>query len=258
MPEAPRIAVFAAHPDDETIGMGARLTELREPWIVHVTDGAPRDMQDATAYGFHTREEYARARRAELLAALELAGIGEDRTCSLGVADQEASYDLARLAWRVADFIRDFRPGIVFAPPYEGGHPDHDATAFAVHLACRLVEPAPAIHEYTLYHCRGGSLAAFEFLPYDGCAVETLELSPGQRGRKCRMIECFRTQRNTLRPFGVEIERRRPAPAYDFCLPPRAGCIYYDSFPWGITSGEWMVKAREALDRLGLTTRGGV
>lgn len=252
MPEAPRVAVIAAHPDDETIGMGAYLAELRDPWIVHVTDGAPRDMRDATAYGFRTREEYASARHAELVAALELAGIREERACGLAVADQEASYDLAWLAWRIADVIRDFQPDIVFAPPYEGGHPDHDATAFAVHAACRLVEARPAIHEYTLYHCRGGSLAASEFLPYDGCPVETYQLSPGQRELKRRMVDCFHTQRETLRPFGTEIERRRPAPAYDFTCPPRAGCIYYDAFPWGIQSGAWLENACAALDALGL------
>jgi LmbE family N-acetylglucosaminyl deacetylase len=253
MPEPLRVAVFAAHPDDETIGMGAHLADLRDPWIVHVTDGAPRDLRDATAHGFRTREEYACARRGELISALELAGVGQERTCSLGVADQEASRDLAWLAWRVADFFRDFRPAIVFAPPYEGGHPDHDATAFAVHAACRLAASPPAVYEYSLYHCRGGAMAPLEFLPCEGSEDETFVLSPEQRRRKRRMIECFRTQRETLRPFGVDLERRRPAPAYDFAQPPKAGCIYYDAFPWGITSVAWLENARAALGSLGLS-----
>lgn len=41
----------AAHPDDETVGMGATLYRLREAAIIHVTDGAPRDMRDARAQG---------------------------------------------------------------------------------------------------------------------------------------------------------------------------------------------------------------
>ncbi|MGE5647491.1 MAG: PIG-L deacetylase family protein [Acidobacteriota bacterium] len=242
--------VFAPHPDDETIGMGARLAALHDPWIVHVTEGAPRDMTDARAHGFRTREQYAGARRRELLAALDVAGIGPERTRSLGVGDQEASHDLAGLALRIADLLRELRPDTVYAPPYEGGHPDHDATAFAVHAACRLVGRAPAIREYALYHCRGGSMAVCEFLPYDGCPVETIELTPAQSEAKRRMLDCFRTQRETLRAFGTAVERSRPAPDYNFCHPPRAGCIYYDTFPWGISSWCWLEKARAALARL--------
>ena len=44
-----RVAVVAAHPDDETIGAGASLGLLRTPVLVHVTDGAPRSGHDARA-----------------------------------------------------------------------------------------------------------------------------------------------------------------------------------------------------------------
>jgi N-acetylglucosamine malate deacetylase 2 len=252
MPEDGRLAIVAAHPDDETIGLGARLADLDEPWIFHITDGAPRDMRDATAHGFRTREEYARARRRELVEALALAGIPEERCLSGEVADQEGSSDLAGLARLLADFLREYRPALVFAPAYEGGHPDHDAAAFAVHAACRLVERPPAIQEYTLYHCSEGALVAFEFLPYAGVEVETAVLSASERERKRQMLDCFATQRETLGQFGVEVERRRPAPAYDFSQPPRAGCIYYDQFPWGIRSEAWLENARAATAALGL------
>jgi N-acetylglucosamine malate deacetylase 2 len=253
MPEGGCVALVAAHPDDETIGLGARLADLDEPWVFHVTDGAPRDMRDAAAHGFATREDYARARREELIEALTLAGIPEERCLSGGVADQEGSCDLAGLARLLIDFLREYRPARIFAPAYEGGHPDHDATAFAVHAACRLVDRPPEIYEYSLYHCRQGSLVAFEFLPYAGVEVETLVLSACERERKRRMIDCFATQRETLAQFGVEIERRRPAPAYDFSLPPRAECIYYDRFPWGIRSDAWLENARAASAALGLS-----
>ena len=252
MPEPAGAVIFAAHPDDETIGVGAQLPTLPGVHIVHVTDGAPRDLKDAAANGFRTREEYAAARHEELMAALALAGIKEDRTCAIGVVDQEASYDLAWLAYRIADLMDVYAPAIVLAPAYEGGHPDHDATAFAVHAACRFVERPPRIEEYALYHCRDGAMIVSEFPAGNGCEVTTIELSAGQRDLKRRMIECFRTQRETLAPFGVTVERRRVAPAYDFGEPPPASCIYYDMFPWGIRSDAWREKARAALEAVGL------
>ena len=58
--------VLAAHPDDEVLGLGGQLSKLEKLYIAHATDGAPRDMIDASAKGFSTREAYAAARRREL------------------------------------------------------------------------------------------------------------------------------------------------------------------------------------------------
>ncbi len=243
--------IVAAHPDDEVVGLGGQLPGFRDPCIVHVTDGAPRDMRDARAHGFTTRDQYARARRAELLAALELAGIPENRTRPLGFADQEASRAMPEIAARLRDLLAELHPEIVYTHPYEGGHPDHDATAFAVHAACRMLPHPPAIYEFTSYHARGSGLAAYEFLPYAECEETMVTLSFDDQARKRRMLDCFVTQFETLRPFYGGIERRRPAPRYDFTAPPHAGTLYYDRFSWGVRSGEWLALAREALDALG-------
>src|SRR5438045_3981695 len=91
------VIVVAAHPDDETIGVGGLLPRLHNPVVVHVTDGAPRNPADARAAGCPTREDYARLRREELLAALEIAGIPPEKTRTLNIVDQEASVEMAYL-----------------------------------------------------------------------------------------------------------------------------------------------------------------
>src|SRR5687768_18016133 len=85
-----RVLIVSPHPDDEVIGAGARLPHLSGATVVQVTDGSPRDLRDAGANGFSTREDYAAARREELQAALGLAG--QIETIHLEVPDQEASF----------------------------------------------------------------------------------------------------------------------------------------------------------------------
>lgn len=250
------VMVVAAHPDDESLGAAGRMAVLRNPWIVHVTDGAPKDMQDAAEAGLATREEYAKARREELAAALRLVGIGMDRTRWLGVVDQEASLNMAGLAHRIADLFQELAPDLVLTHPYEGGHPDHDATAFAVHAARELLvprgQPAPELIEFTSYHDQNGGMSFFEFLPCEGCEVRTMVLSPQVRELKRRMIACFATQQTTIAPFPVELERFRTAPHYDFTVPPHSGILFYERHDWGMAGERWRDLAGMARRELGL------
>ncbi|MEO5568891.1 MAG: hypothetical protein ABIR92_10385, partial [Gemmatimonadaceae bacterium] len=61
--------------------------------------------------------------------------------------------------------------------PYEGGHSDHDSTAFAVHLATGMLlregRRAPIILELTSYHNYGGARRLFSFLPFANSRVKT-------------------------------------------------------------------------------------
>jgi LmbE family N-acetylglucosaminyl deacetylase len=255
---APPTLVLAAHPDDEVIGAGARLPRLRGAALfAHVTDGAPVDDKDARANGFASREEYARARRRELMAALSLAGLDESSTRELGLVDQEASLRLASLAGRVAHLLHELRPSLLLTHPYEGGHPDHDATAFAAHAACRLLEragePAPALVEMTSYHNGPGGIQPGVFLPAAGCEETSLVLSNAERAFKQRLLECFPTQRQTLQYFSTDVEKFRRAPRYDFTRPPHDGTLFYEQFSWGMTGHRFRALAGAAMHELGLS-----
>jgi len=52
---APSAMAVVAHPDDETVGAGALLDRLDDVVVVHVTDGAPRDLADARSAGWRAR-----------------------------------------------------------------------------------------------------------------------------------------------------------------------------------------------------------
>ena len=66
------------------------------------------------------------------------------------------------------------------------------------------------------------------------------------------MLDRHATQRLTLAPFTLAVERFRAAPAYDFRQLPNGGRLFYETMPLGLDGGEWLDLARAALDELGL------
>lgn len=253
----PATLVVVAHPDDETVGAGSRLRRLAAAHFVYVTDGAPRDGADAARHGL-TPSGYARARSGELAAVLALCGIGADRIVQLGCADQQAALDLAGLSERIAQLLLRYDTRAVLTQAYEGGHPDHDATAFAVHAAAALLrargEPAPEIVEMAGYHLGPGGVVTCAFLPHahaDADAV-VVPLAPDEQESKRALVAGFATQQETLRMFPLHTECFRPAPRYDFTRPPHAGPLHYERFPWGMTGERFRALAAEALAQLHL------
>lgn len=250
-----RTMVIVAHPDDDVIGATHTLAHTRDVRVTYVTDGAPRDGRDAAAHGFASWQAYADARAHEARAALALAGIPAEHVSSADIPDQGAAHALAPLARRLAAVVEAGAPAVVITHAYEGGHPDHDATAFAVHAAARLLArrgaPAPALRELTGYHAANGTFAPFTFLG-DQRSVETIRLSPTDRALKDRMLACHASQASVLAAFPTELERERPAPTYDFTRPPHAGVPYYDRFDWGVSGETFCALARESLAALGL------
>ncbi len=255
--DAGGIAVVCAHPDDETVGIGAQLPRLTGIRIVHVTDGAPADMRDAREHGFGTREAYAAARRDELETAMARAGIPPVRITGLGVADQEAAQVLPGLSRRMADLFEAMEIGLVVTHAYEGGHPDHDATCFTVQAGATLLarrgRPAPSLLEMTGYHAGpDGNLETGVFLPRRDCPETLLPLDEDAADMKRRLLACHRTQAATLSQFRLEVERLRPAPAYDFLAPPHPGRPWYENFAWGMDLDRWLDLAAAATADLGL------
>src|ERR1700740_2149628 len=58
----PPALLFYAHPDDETIALGARLGRFRNAHLVHVTDGAPHNENIPRAHGLNSVSQYRHAR----------------------------------------------------------------------------------------------------------------------------------------------------------------------------------------------------
>jgi N-acetylglucosamine malate deacetylase 2 len=260
----------AAHPDDEVIGAGGLLADTPAPVVLHITDGAPRDMLDARTLGYATRDAYASVRRQEARQALSLAGMRPQQVVSWEIVDQEASLLLAPLARRLCKFLEGLAPKRIFTHPYEGGHPDHDATAFIVHAACALLArrrrtAAPMICEFTSYHGDPSSekVRLGSFLAPNQAATSAstadgdtrVQLSHGARANKQAMLAAFHSQSRVLSAFRatLDIECFRSAPRYRFTTAPHAGPLYYENFSWGLAPPAWRSLAANALKDLELS-----
>jgi N-acetylglucosamine malate deacetylase 2 len=252
-----RALIVVAHPDDEVVALGGRLGRLGASHLVHVTDGAPRDAKDSHAYGFASLEHYRDARETELRKALDLAGISGVSRTRIGIFDQESFLHLIELTNRIEELIADQQPEAIFTHPYEGGHPDHDACAFAVHHAVELRKSkghsVPAIIEATFYHAAGSAMETGRFLASAEMPEITYKLTKKERSQKRALLACFTTQQGTLRCFETDDESYRIAPQYDFRKLPHEAPLLYDHYSWGADSERFKEEAERAIRSLAIS-----
>jgi LmbE family N-acetylglucosaminyl deacetylase len=212
--------------------------------VLHVTDGAPRDFADWRVY--------AERRKREATAALAVLGRESLRIQCLGIPDPEVIFKIVDLTQELTDLLTNY--DFVVTHAYEGGHPDHDATALGVHAACRRIQESggepPSIFEMTGYHGLGSEdYVRGVFVPHpDAGAVAELILTPAERHLKSRMFACHASQRAVLKMFSLEVEKFRAAPHYDFLTPPHGDRLLYDG-------PQWHDAAEQGLSRLGLLDR---
>lgn len=248
-----KCTVIVAHPADEIVGAGCLISKLVDVTVIHVTDGA-RDLREAKAAGFDDVASYGEARKRECREALAVAEVPADRIVEFAVPDTAACECLQDLTKRITSFLQEAGTDIVVTHPYEGGHPDHDATAFATHAALRLMElnglKPPTLFEMALHPGNDEISKLPEFLPGAEGETTTLVLDERATQLKRQMFECLQSQRRSMQASPVGLERFRQPPKYDFSVPPQEGQLHYEKFDWAPRSSEWQLRARKALKDL--------
>lgn len=112
------LVVFAAHPDDAELCCGGALAlaaaQGRRTAVVDLTRGELGSLGDAET------------RATEASAAAQALGL--TRRINLGFPDGGVRDTDSNRA-RVVEILRELRPQVVIAPPFEDHHPDHMGTA---------------------------------------------------------------------------------------------------------------------------------
>lgn len=243
------VAVVVAHPDDEAIGVGGQLHRFDKLTLIVGSDGAPRDGRDLERTGHANVEAYARTRRAELAQALQPLDKAP-RLIRLDLPDGELINAIDTLVATLAAYFDRYRIQVVLTHAYEGGHPDHDALALAVHLAARRCAQPPVLIEMPYYHAGpdGWVLQSFHDECQETCPeFVTLHLGDEAWTRKCAMLAAHRSQAEMLDGFRQHQELFRLAPAHDFTQPPHEGGWLYEQVAPSVTPDAWLERARAAV-----------
>jgi LmbE family N-acetylglucosaminyl deacetylase len=246
------VMIIVAHPDDETIGIGGRISCFDSLTLVHATNGAPGWPGWIQKTGFENAEAYSAARFSELDQALHIMGAHPVGHLRFDYTDGALVRNLVELTERLQVQLRGVSAVITHA--YEGGHPDHDACAFAVQYATRRLADSgfksPQRIEFTSYFSLKKRFHAGSFWPDQNNPGHIVRLIRNQRRQKKGAIKAFRTQKSVLKPFSVRHEMYREAPQYDFRNPAPPGVWLYDAFGWPITGSDWLRYAGGALEQL--------
>jgi LmbE family N-acetylglucosaminyl deacetylase len=252
--DARYLAVITAHPDDETIGCGAQLQRLGGITIITATDGAPRDLADARARGFSSAQDYANARRIELRNALALADIPDHDSIGLHLPDQQAALNLAATTRALCEILGSRNTRLILTHTVEGGHPDHDAVAFAVRAAAALCAHGGqkvSILEMPYYRASGRGILHQTFVQAGGRQIR-VKLDPWQQERKREMLAAHASQASVLAFCSVVEEKFRVAAPFDFRTLPNGGQLLYDQYPSQLTGDRWLALVAAALRDLNL------
>jgi LmbE family N-acetylglucosaminyl deacetylase len=249
------VVVVAPHPDDEVLGASALLTS--DPVIVvYVTDGVPPDAPDPTL---------AATRLAEAREAHRILGARIDDVVRFGVGDQRVTEAVDSVASRLDELVRERRPRDVYLPAYQRGHPDHDATHVAGHLARRSVgrdAPHARWHVFGLYGLTDDGEARVGRLGPDYTADLRTAAADGRAlDRKARALRAFVSQRPDESVLALWL--RHPVPEQFAALgelrgglPPRR-CFYDEVFEFrqfGIDPDAVTATLTDALLRSGVVS----
>ncbi len=185
--DCPALTVVAAHPDDETLGLGGTAARLAgrgvTVQVVSVTDGEAAYPIDARG-----REKLAQTRRDELIDAA--ARIGLPRPIFLGVPDGEVTDNEDRVEVELAAILAETQPGAWCAATWRGdGHPDHEATGRAAAAASRNTSAVFVEYPVWMWHWALPDDAA---VPWND--ARRVALSPRDLATKAAALQSFASQ----------------------------------------------------------------
>jgi LmbE family N-acetylglucosaminyl deacetylase len=186
--ECPRLVVVAPHPDDETLGLGAMITQLAgngvHVQVVCLSDGgAARPGTSASE-----RLRINTIRRYELRRAANLLNVPPP--VLLGLPDGELANHEGRITDMLTEILEIAGPATWCAATWRGdGHPDHETAGRAASAACALTGATLLEYPVWMWHW---AFPADEAVPWD--RAYSIPTPVWAAERKRRAAQCYRSQ----------------------------------------------------------------
>ena len=185
-----RMLVFAPHPDDESLGVGALVSRAAacgaSIHVIFLTDGDnnPWPQRVARRRWRITGEDHrswGRLRRSEARRALATLGVDPAAAIFFGLPDDRlAALNRQHLVQLIRDTIAEIKPTLLVIPSIDDFHPDHRAAHRAIVQAVKMTH-VPMILSYIVH---GRATAAYR--PFAA--------GPEFADRKRAAIGCHSTQ----------------------------------------------------------------
>jgi len=184
----PGMVVVAPHPDDETLGLGATISQLVSSGVnvqvVSVSDGGAA--RPNASLSEQIRMEVTR--RHELRRATGVLGISAPM--SLGLPDGQLADHEDKLTDLLEEILEGVAPRTWCAATWRGdGHPDHEAVGRAAAAAC--ARTGVALLEYPVWMWHWAS-PGDPGVPWD--RAYSVPATGRALSRKRRAAQCFRSQ----------------------------------------------------------------
>lgn len=223
-----RILILIPHPDDEVVGCCAAIARARgqgaEVFGAYLTTGVPAAVRlwpwQRGRHAARVARRREEARRAAEFLGLQPVSFSE-------VPSRELRNHMASARESLRALIGRHAADVLWAPAYEGGHPDHDVANF---LASTLREEAQ-VWEFSEYNFAGGKVRSQEFPAPQG-AEQRIVLTAEEQAAKRRALGIYSSEKGNLSYVRTEQEVFRPLARYSYSRPPHPGKLFYQRFQW--------------------------
>ena len=149
-----KIAVFAPHPDDETLGCGGTIAKkIREGYdviIAVLTDGRHAFSKILGIYSDPSPEDVKRMRKEEVKRAVKILGVRKKNLIFLDFEDGTLGKNRKKLEEKITQIIEKSSPVEVYFPYEKDVHPDHLAANRAVRNAIENSGITVKMYQYSI------------------------------------------------------------------------------------------------------------
>ena len=193
------VLVFAAHPDDDILGLGTTLIRHSKNGdnikVIFVTNGSG-GIGESWNLSVGEAKRRSDVRYLEAVKALSLINIPEENITCLGYPDGGTQRYLKNMLVDFFMLIQEINPERIYVHCIEGGHCDHDMTSYVVKSICNKIG-FNNVFEWTEYNSiQPIGTNHVKFLPSQSTSFQEtiIDISADERILKRKMLAMHHSQ----------------------------------------------------------------